>query len=472
MRYMPVIGLEIHVEMSTAAKVFCDCSAEFGGEENTRCCPRCTGLPGTLPLLGRGPVEAAVRAGIALGCNISKIHKFDRKNYFYPDLPKAYQISQFYSPICTGGGLEINGRFIRIHHIHIEEDAGKLNHDDYEDITLVDCNRCGVPLIEIVTEPDIRSAEEARQFVEAVALRLKYAGVSDCRMERGSMRADVNVSIMPEGSTKFGTRVEMKNLNSLKSIVRSIEYEIERQSEILNRGGKVEQETRRFNENHGNTKAMRTKEEANDYRYFPDPDIPPIIFDDEDIEAIKSTLPEMPEARFARYTDEYGIGEFEAGLLVNTKELSDLYESAIGVYNNYKGIALFIAGELMRRINIGEIAPDNLPFTASQLARLVEMTDKSVVTANAAKEVFRLMCEKGGDPDEIAKENGLIMQNDRGAIEAAVAQVLQENQKAVAEYREGSKKVLGFLIGQTTKKLGKGANPAIIREILQAELDK
>ncbi|MGN1415891.1 MAG: Asp-tRNA(Asn)/Glu-tRNA(Gln) amidotransferase subunit GatB, partial [Oscillospiraceae bacterium] len=381
--YIPVIGLEIHSELLTKSKVFCTCSAEFGGDRNSRCCPVCTGLPGTLPVINQTAVEYAVKAGYALNCSINKFSVFDRKNYFYPDLPKAYQISQLNLPLCINGSVPIeyeeNGekktKNIRINRIHLEEDAGKLVHDDLNGVSLADYNRCGIPLIEIVTEPDISSAEEARSLVEKIALLLQYAGVSDCKMEQGSIRCDVNVSIMRPEDKEFGTRAEIKNLNSLKSIYRTIEYEIKRQSRLLDRGERVVQETRRYDDNKGETKTMRSKEDAHDYKYFPDPDILQVNFTDEDLERIKNSLPEMPYERLYKYVNKYGLSEVDAKIIVNTKKISDLYESALEVYNNPKSVANFILGELMRRINLGEISLDNLPFTPAELGRLVEMSD-------------------------------------------------------------------------------------------------
>lgn len=466
MRYIPVIGLEIHAELSTASKVFCTCTAEFGGEPNTRCCPRCVGLPGTLPVLNKGAVEYAVRAGAALNCEINLRNCFDRKNYFYPDLPKAYQISQFDRPICINGNVEIEGKTIRVNRIHIEEDAGKLMHDDFEGVSLADYNRCGVPLIEIVTEPDIGSAEEAKAFVEAVALRLKYADVCDCKMEQGSMRVDVNISIMLPGAEKLGTRAEIKNLNSLKSIMRAIEYEITRQSELLDNGKRVVQETRRFNDNHGNTKSLRSKEEAHDYRYFPEPDIPAVLFSGADVEEIFASLPMMPVARQILYTETYGLPAEHAKLIISDKELSDFFDTAVSIYVNYKGIASFMIVELLRRLNENEKGVSDLLFTPADLAALVKMSDDGIVSKNAAKDILRFLYEKGGNPQDIAKEHGFIMESNNDAIALAIAEVIAENDKAVGEFRAGSEKVFGFLIGQASRKIGKGANPQIIKEEL------
>ena len=471
MNYTTVIGLEIHAEMLTNSKVFCTCSAEFGGEENTRVCPRCSGLPGTLPIFNQGAAELAVRAGLALGCDINRYSAFDRKNYFYPDLPKAYQITQFDKPICTDGKVDIGTKVIRINRIHIEEDAGKLVHDDFEGVSMADYNRCGVPLIEIVTEPDLSCADDAKRLVEEIALRLKYAGVSDSRMEQGSLRCDVNISLMPEGATEFGTRTEIKNLNSLKSIVRAIEYERTRQAEILDKGGRVIQQTLHFNENHGTTKPLRSKEEAHDYRYFPEPDIPPVQLSVEDVERITSEMPEMPAARLVRYTEKFGLPEADAKLLVSDKGLSDFYDSAVAVYPAYKQISNMVLVELLRRLNDSGTDVSELKFEAADLADLVKMSDDGTVSKNAAKEILRKMFEQGGKPETIAKENGYIMDSDTGAVDAAVEEVIAENPKAVAEFKEGSDKVFGFLMGQMCRKLGKSANPQIIRKQLTEKLN-
>lgn len=471
MRYRTVIGLEIHAEMLTSSKVFCTCSAEFGGEENTRVCPRCSGLPGTLPVFNQGAARLAVKAGFALGCDINRYSSFDRKNYFYPDLPKAYQITQFDKPICTNGKVDIGGKIVRINRIHIEEDAGKLVHDDFEGVSLADYNRCGVPLIEIVTEPDLSTAEEARAFVEQVALRLKYAGVCDSRMEQGSLRCDVNISIMPPDATEFGTRTEIKNLNSLKSIVRAIEYEYSRQSELLDRGGRVIQQTLHFNENHGTTKPLRSKEEAHDYRYFPEPDIPPVLLSEADVEEIRASMPEMPAARVARYTGEYGLPDADAKLLVSDKTLSDFYDAAAAVYPAYRPISNMVLVELLRRLNDAGTPVEDLKFGPGELAGLVKLSEDGTVSKNAAKEILRILFEQGGKPEDIARANGYIMDTDTSAVDAAIDEILADNPKAVAEYKEGSAKVFGFLMGQAARKLGKSANPQIIRQQLTEKLN-
>ncbi len=471
MRYQPVIGLEIHAELLTDSKVFCTCKNEFGGNENTRVCPRCSGLPGTLPLINKGAVRLAAKAGFATDCTINNYSAFDRKNYFYPDLPKAYQITQFEYPICTDGHITvIGGKDIRINRIHIEEDAGKLVHDDYEGISMADYNRCGVPLIEIVTEPDFRTIEEVQDFVEQIALRLKYAGVCDARMEQGSMRVDVNISIMPAGSSEFGTRAEIKNLNSLKAIGRAIEYEIKRQSEILDNGGTVVQETRRYNDNHGDTKALRSKEEAHDYRYFPEPDIPPVLLSNEDIAEIKNSMPEMPQTRFNRYTQEYKLPYDDAKLIISSKEFSDFYDEAVKINPDYKQISNLMLVELNRNLNDSEKTISDVTFSPADLAELVKMSSDGIVSKNAAKEILKIMFTYGGKPQNIAKEHGFIMDNDTSGIEEIINKVLSENPESVESFKNGNQKIFGFLMGQVIRLAGNGANPKLAKDLLTEKL--
>ncbi len=472
--YIPVIGLEIHAELLTNSKVFCTCTAEFGGSQNSRCCPVCTGMPGTLPVINQTAVEYAVKAGFALGCDINKFSVFDRKNYFYPDLPKAYQISQLERPLCINGvvPIEVNGvkKNIRINRIHLEEDAGKLIHDDFNNVSLADYNRCGIPLIEIVTEPDISSSEEAKAFVEKVSLLLQYAGVCDCKMEQGSLRCDVNVSIMKPEDKEFGTRTECKNLNSIKSVGRAIDYEIKRQSRVLDMGKRVIQETRRFDDNKGETKSMRSKEDAHDYRYFPEPDILQVNFTDEMLDEIKAKLPELPFQRIERYIKDFGINEKDAKILVNQKTVSDFFNEAVENYNNPKSISNFIIVELLRRVNLGEVSMDNLPFTAKEFAKLVEMSDTEKVSKGDAKQILRLMIETGKGAEETAKENGFIIANDTAKAVEIVDEVLAKNTTAVEQYKNGEMKVFGFLMGQCTKALKGICTPKVAKETLEAKL--
>ncbi|WP_024831819.1 Asp-tRNA(Asn)/Glu-tRNA(Gln) amidotransferase subunit GatB [Ruminiclostridium josui] len=476
MKYIPTIGLEIHSELSTKSKIFCDCPVSFGGEPNTRCCPVCTGMPGTLPVLNKQAVEYTVMAGLALNCKINEFSKMDRKNYFYPDLPKAYQISQFDLPICKDGGLTINTpdgeKFIRIERIHLEEDAGKLLHDSYDRYSLADYNRCGVPLIEIVTKPDLSSPEEARDFVEKVRLMLLYSGVSDCRMEEGSLRADVNVSIRPVGTDELGTRTEMKNINSIKAIARAIEYEINRQSELLDEGLKITQETRRWDDSKGESKPLRSKENAHDYRYFPEPDIVPITFTSEDIERLKKSLPELPDKRFERYTKVYGINPTDANLLLTSVSLSDFFEATAAESGNPKTAANFIVVEVLRRLNDNCMAPEDIPFDGKLLGRLIKMMDSDEITSNNAKKVLAEMFETGKEPEAIIAEKGYKVINDTAEVENTVKEILSVNKKAVAEYLEGKEKTFGFLMGQCSRALAGRGNPKVIQEILRSELNK
>lgn len=473
MRYQPVIGLEIHCELLTDSKVFCGCQNEFGGYENTRVCPRCSGMPGTLPIINQGAVYMAAKAGFATDCTVNKYSAFDRKNYFYPDLPKAYQITQFSYPICSNGYIQLNnGKKIRINRIHIEEDAGKLTHDDYEGISMADYNRCGVPLIEIVTEPDFRSSDEVLEFVEQIALRLKYAGVCDAKMEQGSLRVDVNISIMPLGSNEFGTRAEIKNLNSFKSIDRAIEYEIHRQSELLDSGKKVIQETRRFNDNHGNTKPMRSKEKAHDYRYFPEPDIPPIELSEYDLKNIKSSMPELPHIRFERYTQQYSLPAEDAHLIISSKQFSDFYDAAVNINPDYKLIANIMLVEVNRNLNETNKDISNVLFKPDDIAELAELISENTISKNASKDILKIMFETGENPKKIAKEHGFIMKNDVSAIDNAVNKVLSVNENNIQSYQNGNEKLFGFFMGQIMRELGSSGNPKLVKEILTKKLQR
>ncbi len=472
--YITVIGLEIHAELLTESKIFCTCNAEFGGDPNTRVCPVCTGMPGTLPVINHTAVEYAVKAGLALGCNINKFSCWDRKNYFYPDLPKAYQISQLYYPLCINGSvpIEVDGvkKNVRVHQIHLEEDAGKLVHDDLNGISMADYNRCGVPLIEIVSEPDIRSAEEAKAYFEQVSLLLQYAGVSDCKMEQGSLRCDVNISLMKPDDEKFGTRAELKNLNSTKAIVRAIEYEQKRQAAILDAGKKVIQETRRFNDNRGETTAMRNKENAHDYRYFPEPDILQVNFTDETLDEIKGKLPVMPDIRLETYINKYGMSDVDAKIIVNNKKVSDFFEDSVKAYDNPKSISAFILNELLRRINLGEVTIESLPFTAEDFAQLVRMSDEEKISKNDAKKILRAMIETKEKPMDIAKNNGYIIEIDTDKVNKVIDKVISDNKATVEQYLAGEQKVFGFLMGQCNKQLKGQATPKVVKDTLESKL--
>ncbi|MCH5206808.1 MAG: Asp-tRNA(Asn)/Glu-tRNA(Gln) amidotransferase subunit GatB [Oscillospiraceae bacterium] len=475
-QYYPTMGLEIHAELLTNSKVFCTCSAEFGGEPNSRCCPVCSGLPGTLPVLNQKAVEYIIKAGYVMNCDISRFTKWDRKNYFYPDLPKAYQISQMPRPVCLSGHVDVNvngeDKVIRINRIHLEEDAGKLVHDDVNRISLADYNRCGIPLIEIVTEPDFHSADEVIAFFEKIKLLLQYAGICDCKMEQGSIRCDVNISIAPKGSNELGTRTELKNLNSLKAIARAIEAEIERQEELLDNGERVIQQTRRFNEQTGETVAMRSKEDAHDYRYFPDPDIPPILFTEEELDAIRESIPELPEQRVRRYVEEFSIKKADADIIVGDKRICDFFDAAIAEYNNPKAVANYIIVELMRRINLGEADMDALKFGGKEFAQLVEFMQNDKVSQANAKTILREMIENGGDPKSIADRDDLWIKEDSGALAAVVDEIIANNPKAVEQYKSGDQKVFGFFMGQANKALKGAASPKAIQDYIRKKLSE
>ena len=474
--YYPTMGLEIHAELLTNSKVFCTCSAEFGGAPNSRCCPVCSGMPGTLPVLNRRAVEYIIKAGYVMNCDISRFTKWDRKNYFYPDLPKAYQISQMPRPVCLAGHVDINvggeTKTIRINRIHLEEDAGKLVHDEVNRISLADYNRCGIPLIEIVTEPDFHSADEVIAFMEKVKLLLQYAGICDCKMEQGSIRCDVNISIAPKGASELGTRTELKNLNSLKAIARAIEVEIDRQEELLDNGERVIQQTRRFNEALGETTAMRSKEDAHDYRYFPDPDIPPIIFTEEELDAIKASLPEMPEQRVERYVSQLGIRKADADLIVGDKKICDFFDEAIAAYDNPKAVANYINGELMRRINLGEADMDTLKFGGAEFAKLVELLQTDKLSQANTKLVLTEMLEHGGDPAEIAQAQDLWIKEDNDLLAQVVDKIIADNPRPVEQYKNGDQKVFGFFMGQANKALKGAASPKAIQEYIRKKLSE
>ncbi len=468
-KYDTVIGLEIHAELSTKTKAFCTCDASFGGDPNTHICPVCTGQPGALPVINYEAVNYAIRAGLAFGCDINRYSRFDRKNYFYPDLPKAYQISQLDLPLCINGAVELStGTVVRIHQIHLEEDAGKMVHDDYHGQSWADYNRCSVPLIEIVTEPDIKSPEEAAEFVSKIALYLKYLNVCDAKMQEGSIRADVNVSLKPCGSTVLGDRAEIKNLNSFRSIQRAIESEIERQTKILDDGGKVVQETRRFDDATGTTSSLRSKENANDYRYFPEPDILSIMFTDEDIEKAKSEIPLLPHERVAKYVNEYKLTEEDARVITLEKYISDFYDDTVAIYPEYKSVANMFLTEVMRRVK--ETDSEEIPVSAKDFAKVCEMADKNTVNRNDAKTIIRIMFEEGGEPMEIAKANNFIVEEDLSAINDFIDKLFAERADLVEDYKNGKTNVFGFFMGQANRGLQGKATPKTIKETLEQKL--
>ena len=473
--YETVIGLEVHAELSTKTKIFCSCPTEFGGAPNTHTCPICMAMPGTLPVLNEKVVEYAVKAGLATNCEISRNSKNDRKNYFYPDLPKSYQISQFDKPLCEHGYIEIedeegNKKKIRLLRIHIEEDAGKLNHDDFSGESLVDLNRAGVPLIEMVSEPDLRSAYEVEQYLRKLKSILEYIEVSDCKMQEGSLRADVNVSVRKKGSTEFGTRTEMKNMNSFRSITRAIEYEVDRQIDLIEDGGKVEQETLRWDDVSGKTFSMRDKEDAQDYRYFPDPDLVAIKLSDEYIENIKNNLPELPESRKQRYLEQYNLSEKDANIITGSKYLSNLFEGAIKVCNNPKAVNNWIISDISRILNETEMEPIEIPFDSEQLGKLITLIDKGTISSSIAKKVLEELFENPRDPEEIVKEKGWIQISDEGAIKEVVLKVLENNPQSVADYKAGKEKAIGFLVGQAMKETKGKANPQMLNKMFKENM--
>ncbi len=473
--YEVIIGLEVHAELSTKTKIFCSCPTDFGGAPNTHTCPICMAMPGTLPVLNEKVVEYAVKAGLATNCTISRDSKNDRKNYYYPDLPKSYQISQYDKPLCENGEVEIetkNGKkTIRIERIHIEEDAGKLNHDEFGGGSLVDLNRAGVPLIETVSRPDMRSAEEAEAYLRKLKSIFEYIEVSDCKMQEGSLRADVNVSVRKPGEP-LGTRTEMKNMNSFRSIVRAIDYEVERQIDVIENGGKVIQETLRWDDVSGKTFPMRDKEDAQDYRYFPDPDLVAIKLSEEYIENIKKSLPELPESRKQRYLEEYKLSEKDANLITSSKYLSDLFEQATAICNNAKAVNNWIISDISRILNETEMEPIQIPFDSNQLGKLVVLIDNGTISSSIGKKVLVELFENPRDPEEIIKEKGWIQISDEGAIKEVVLKVLESNPQSIADYKGGKDKALGFLVGQAMKETKGKANPQMLNKMFLEELNK
>ena len=475
--YEAVMGLEVHAELSTKTKIFCSCSTKFGAEPNTQVCPICMAMPGTLPVLNEKVVEYAVKAGLATNCTISKDSKNDRKNYFYPDTPRAYQISQYDKPLCEHGYIEIeddegNPKKIGITRIHIEEDAGKLNHNEFGGGSLVDLNRAGVPLIEIVSEPDLRTPGEVDRYLKKLKSILEYIEVSDCKMQEGSFRADVNVSVRKKGETKFGTRTETKNMSSFRAITREIEYETNRQIEVLENGGKVEQETLRWDEVSGKTFSMRNKEDAQDYRYFPEPDLVAIRLSDEYIENIRKNLPEMPESRKARYMSEFKLSEKDARLLTASKYLSNMFEEAEKICGNAKAVANWLLSDVSRILNEKEEEPDAIPFKAEHLAKLVELIDKGTISSAIGKKVVEELFENPKDPEEIIKEKGWLQISDEGAIKEVVDKIIANNPQSVADYKAGKDRALGFLVGQAMKETKGKANPQMLNKMFLEILSK
>ena len=473
-QYETVIGLEVHVELATKTKIFCGCSTAFGGAPNTHTCPVCTGMPGSLPVLNKQVVEYAAAIGLATNCKITQTCKFDRKNYFYPDNPQNYQISQLYLPIARDGYVEIETedgtKKVRIHEMHMEEDAGKLTHDEWEDVSFVDYNRSGVPLVEIVSEPDMRSAEEVIAYLEKLRLIIQYLGASDCKLQEGSMRADVNLSVREAGSGEFGTRTEMKNLNSFKAIARAIEGERDRQIDLLESGKTVTQETRRWDDNKEKSYAMRSKEDAQDYRYFPEPDLVPIVIGDEWLDEIRSRQPEFRTEKLIRYRKEFDIPQYDAEIITNSKKLADTFEAATEICGKPKKVSNWLMVETLRLLKEHGMEPEKITFSAKNLAKLIDLTDAGTINSSVAKEVFEKIFTDDVDPKVYVEENGLKTVNDEGALKAALEEAIANNPKAVEDYKGGKEKALGALVGQTMKAMKGKANPGMINQMLREML--
>ncbi len=469
--YETVIGLEVHVELATKTKIFCGCSTAFGGAPNTHTCPVCTGMPGSLPVLNRQVVEYAIAVGLATNCDITRYGKFDRKNYFYPDNPQNYQISQLYLPICRNGFVEVQteqgSKKIGIHEIHMEEDAGKLIHDEWEDVSLVDYNRSGVPLIEIVSEPDMRSAEEGIAYLEKLRMIIQYLGASDCKLQEGSMRADVNLSVREVGAEAFGTRTEMKNLNSFRAIAHAIEGERERQIDLLTAGEPVIQETRRWDDGKGCSYAMRSKEDAQDYRYFPDPDLVPVVVDDEWLARIRAAQPEFRSEKLERYKREFDIPEYDIEIITASKRMADLFEETTAICGQPKKVSNWLMVETMRLLKEKGMEPEDIRFSPKHLAGLISLVDARAINSSVAKEVFEVMFENDTDPEQYVEEKGLKTVQDEGALRSTVEAVIAANPRSVEDYRSGKEKAIGFLVGQTMKAMQGKADPGRINSLLR-----
>lgn len=476
MRYQPVIGMEVHVELSTNSKCFCGCSIEFGGQPNTQVCPICLGMPGVLPVLNATALEYTLRTAIALNCRINRSSQFERKNYYYPDLPKNYQISQLRKNLGEDGWLDIvvNGETKRIgmDNVHLEEDAGKLVHPEFSgaDYSLVDLNRAGTPLVEIVSRPDMHSTDDALAYMETLKNLLQYLEISDCNMHEGRLRFEANISVRPEGTDELRTKVEIKNLNSMRTVLRCIEHEVKRQSQAYDRGERIAQETRLWDEAAGVTRTMRSKEGAHDYRYFPDPDLTPFEISEEQIEEVRRHLPELRDAKMERFVNEYGLPEYDANLITASKPLSDYYEQAVRTHNNPKAISNWIMTELLRRLKDTEAEVTEIPMKAEQLGALVGLIDANILSGPMAKKVFAEMMETGKSPEQIVEEKGLKQVSDTSAIEAMVDAAIAANPKATDDVRQGNKRAIGALVGAVMKASKGQANPALINELIEKKL--
>ncbi len=469
--YETVIGLEVHVELATKTKIFCGCSTSFGGRPNTHTCPVCTGMPGSLPVLNKKVLEYAVSVGLATNCNITRYCKFDRKNYFYPDNPQNYQISQLYLPICRDGYVEIEtaggSRKVGIHEIHMEEDAGKLIHDEWEDCTLVDYNRSGVPLIEIVSQPDMRSAEEVIAYLEKLRLIIQYLGASDCKLQEGSMRVDVNLSVREVGAEQFGTRTEMKNLNSFRAIARAIQGERERQIGLLEEGKAVVQETRRWDDAKETSYAMRSKEDAQDYRYFPDPDLTPVGISEEYLEELRARQPEFRTEKMARYKSEYELPDYDIEIITGSKHMADLFEATVALGSQPKKVSNWLMGETLRLLKEEELDSEDIRFSPENLGKLIALTESKAINSTVAKEVFEVMFREDVDPERYVEEKGLKTVTDESALRGTVEEVIASNPQSVEDYKNGKEKAIGFLVGQTMKAMKGKADPAGVNRLLK-----
>ncbi|KJS20719.1 MAG: glutamyl-tRNA amidotransferase [Clostridiaceae bacterium BRH_c20a] len=479
-QYEAVIGLEVHVELKTKTKIFCGCPTEFGGEPNTHVCPICLGLPGVLPVLNKKVLEYAIKAGLAINCSIAEFSKFDRKNYFYPDLTKAFQTSQYDLPIAEHGHLDINVngeiKRIGITRLHMEEDAGKLVHQgdtiSSSFSSLADYNRAGVPLVEIVSEPDLRSAEEAKAYLEMLKAIIEYIDVSDVKMEQGSLRCDANISIRPVGSKELGTRTEVKNLNSFRSVQRAIEYEIQRQIDQVEEGERIIQETRTWDENKGVTLSLRSKEEAHDYRYFPEPDLTPLVISRDWVAELKNGLPELPEAKKARLIAEHGLPEYDAGVITSSRALAEFYDKTVCIHPDYKGVSNWIMVELLKLLNAENMEISEAKISPEGLAKMLTMIEKNIISGKIAKQVFEEMFNTGKDPEAIVKEKGLVQISDEGQINSIVEQVIANNPKSVEDFKAGKEKSIGFLVGQIMKETKGQANPGVVNKLLKDKLNE
>lgn len=471
MKFTCVIGLEIHAELLTKTKIFCSCENKFGEKPNMLVCPVCSGMPGTLPDINKKAVELAVKAGLIFDCKINNYSSFDRKNYFYPDLPKAYQITQFYHPICENGYVEIENKKIRIERIHLEEDAGKLIHDEKQNISVIDYNRCGIPLIEIVTAPDFNSADEVEDFVREISLRLKYADICNSKFEQGSLRVDVNISVMEDGSKSLGTRAEIKNLNSIKSIKQAISYEFDRQTNLIINGKSVKCETRNFDEKSGKTYPMRKKERVGDYRYFPEPDLPNIYISDDEINKIKNYLPQMPCDRFIKYTNMYMLTAEDAKLLIEKKSISDFYDKAIEIYKSYKTIKNILLIEINRNLNDLQMSFEDIHFSPKDIAQLAKLYDENKITKQALSKIVMLMFNDSSSPIDIAQKHNLIMKDNKDVVNDIIKTVINNNTDAIIEFQNGNQKVFTYLMGKVMRIAGKSTNPNMVSELLGTYLN-